>query len=153
MAGREITGKHVFIGFTLFFAVIVGVNAFMAISAVRTFPGLEAKNGYVTSQSFDARESAQLALGWQLQAEVTDEKVLLAFTGPDGAPVRPARIEASIGRPTESADDIAPDFTYAGGRFEAPMRLGPGKWILRLKAHAADGTLFQQRRALIANRE
>ncbi len=148
MKGREITGRHVLIGFVAAFAVIVGVNILLAVSAVRSFPGLEVRNGYVASQSFDARRVAQQALGWDLRAGVRDGTLYLAFTDAAGQPVRPARIEASVGRPTEDMDDMLPALVWTGARFEAPVTLGEGKWILRLRAHAEDGTLFQQRRPL-----
>lgn len=152
MAGREITGKHVLIGFVAAFSVIIGVNLLLAVSALRTFPGLEVRNGYVASQTFDTRKAAQLALGWRLQAGVTDDTLYLAFTDATGQPVRPARIEASIGRPTGDGDDTLPDLAWTGTRFEAPITLGAGKWVLRLKAYSADGTLFQQRRPLPTDR-
>lgn len=152
MAERPITGRHVFVGFTLFFGVIVAVNAFMAVSAISTFPGLEAKNGYASSQSFDTRRGAQQALGWQVAATVRNGRLSLAITDAAGRPVRPARVEASIGRPTEDDDDIVPQLRWAGTRFEAPVTLGAGKWVLWLKARAGDGTPFTQRRALLIER-
>ncbi|MCZ7675020.1 MAG: FixH family protein [Roseovarius sp.] len=150
--GREITGRHVLIGFIAFFGVIIGVNILLAVSAVRSFPGLEVSNGYVASQSFDARRTAQEALGWDLQAGVSGGMLYLAFTDAAGQPVRPARIEASVGRPTEDIDDTEPALVWVGERFEAPVALGKGKWILRLRAYAGDGTLFQQRRPLVIDR-
>jgi len=152
MKGREITGRHVLIGFVAAFGVIVGVNILLAVSAVRSFPGLEVRNGYVASQSFDARRAAQQALGWTLSAGVSGGTLYLAFTDAAGQPVRPARIEASVGRPTEDVDDMLPALVWAGTRFEAPVTLGEGKWILRLRAYAEDGTLFQQRRPLTIDR-
>ena len=152
MAVREITGKHVLIGFVAAFGIIIGVNILLAVSAIRSFPGLEVRNGYIASQSFDTRRTAQQALGWELQAGVTDGTLYLAFTDAAGQPVRPARIEASVGRPTEDADDTLPTLTWAGERFEATVALGKGKWILRLNAYAEDGTLFHQRRELVIDR-
>ena len=151
-ARGELTGKHALILFVGFFGVIFAVNGFMAWSAISTFPGLEANNGYIASQTFNARKAAQLALGWHLRADVEKGVLHIAFTDAAGHPVRPARLEASIGRATESRDDLIPGLKYVDGRFEAPVSLGEGKWILRLKAHAEDGTLFQQRRPLIVER-
>lgn len=152
MAVREITGKHVLIGFVAAFGIIIGVNILLAVSAVRSFPGLEVRNGYIASQSFDTRRAAQEALGWQLHAGVSDGTLYLTFTDAADQPVRPARIEATVGRPTEDADDTLPALTWAGDRFEAPVALGKGKWILRLNAYAEDGTLFHQRRELVIDR-
>jgi len=151
-ARGELTGKHAALIFVGFFGVIFAVNGFMAWSAIHTFPGLEVKNGYIASQTFNARKAAQLALGWQVHADVEKGVLYIAFTDTAGRPVRPASLTVSVGRATESRDDLIPGLTYVDGRFEAPVSLGRGKWILRLKAHAEDGTLFQQRRPLIVER-
>ena len=60
----EIKGWHVALWFSMAFGVIIAVNLTLAFNAVRTFPGLEVKNSYVASQSFDADRAAQNALGW-----------------------------------------------------------------------------------------
>ncbi|HAW45734.1 MAG TPA: nitrogen fixation protein FixH [Roseovarius sp.] len=152
MAERQITGRHVLIGFVAAFSVIIGVNLVLAYSAVRTFPGLEVRNGYIASQTFNERKTAQEALGWILAAEAQDGLLSLRFTDESGRPVRPASVEATVGRATEDHEDISARLTYTGQAFEAPVMLGAGKWILRLRAYSADGTLFQQRREILMDR-
>ena len=49
---KELTGRHVFGIFAVGFGTIIAVNMVLAISAVRTFPGLEVDNSYVASQQF-----------------------------------------------------------------------------------------------------
>ena len=44
-SGRELTGRKVLLIFVIAFGVIIGVNVFMAVNAVRTFPGLEVAFG------------------------------------------------------------------------------------------------------------
>ena len=149
--GREFTGRHMLFITVGFFAVIVGVNLFMAYKAVGTFSGLEVKNGYIASQQFDTNRAAQLALGWNVIAGLEGPEFLrLDFTDPDGKLIAAediASIEATIGRPTERDEDQELVFERAApGYFLAPITpLNPGKWYVRLKANAADGTLFQQR--------
>ena len=152
MAIREITGKHVLLGFVGAFTVIVGVNVYMAYSAVSTFPGLEVENGYIASQTFNERKAEQESLGWHVTAEEDHGTLHLGFADKAGQPVHPARIEATVGRPTEDFEDKVPEFTYNGRTYEAPMQLGQGKWILRLKAYSLDGILFQQRREIVIDR-
>ena len=53
----EIKGWHVLGMFVLGFGVIIAVNATLAVNAVRSFPGLETDNSYVTSQEFQAQRS------------------------------------------------------------------------------------------------
>ncbi|WP_397542514.1 FixH family protein [Roseovarius salis] len=149
MAERKITGKHVLIGFVAAFGVIISVNVFLAVSAVRTFPGLEVKNSYVASQTFDERKAAQEALGWDVRAHHADGVLTLAITDEAGAPVRVAKLDATVGRATHVADDVTPDFRYDGSAYVAPVSLGDGNWNIRMEAIAGDGTLFEQRVVLI----
>lgn len=140
----EIRGKHVLIGFVLAFSVIIGANLTLAVSAVKTFPGLEVENTYVASQSFDRDRDAQLALGWDVHARLDGDQLRLVITR-DGKPVNP-RIETAIfGRATSVAWDQEPDLVFDGSALVARVDAGPGNWNLRLRARAADGTLFQQR--------
>lgn len=144
--GRELTGRHVLIGFVSFFAVVIGVNLFMASKAVGTFPGLETKNSFMVSQTFDAQRDAQAALGWDVAAVLEDGVMAVAFTDAgSGVPVEVAAIDAVVGRPTSVAEDLHPDFTYRQGVFRTPMTLPGGNWDVRLVAWAPDGTEFRRR--------
>ncbi len=141
---RELKGWHVFSGFAAAFGVIIAVNLTLAYNAVRTFPGLEVKNSYVASQSFDADRDAQEALGWDVSADVTHD-VLRLMIWHDGQAVFPTIEAATFGRATSVAADQTPEFRKDADALVAPVMAGPGNWNLRLKARAADGTLFQQR--------
>ena len=144
-AGRQLTGRHVFLITASAFAVIIAVNVTMAVKAVSTFPGLEVKNSYVASQAFEARRDAQEALGWATDAEIRDGRQLVTLTGPDGAPIVPAELTALLGRPTNASEDQTPALAFDGEAFVAPVQAGPGLWTLKLTAVAEDGTLFQKR--------
>jgi nitrogen fixation protein FixH len=145
MAQRELTGRHVLFGFVAFFGVIIAVNIVMAYSAVSTFPGLEVKNGYVASQSFDERRAAQEALGWRARVEVADGELSVAIVDADGRPVQAGKVEALVGRPTSDRDDFIPELTFNGRSYVAPVTLTGGKWILHLKARSLAGEPFEQR--------
>lgn len=145
MSAKPLTGRKFFFIVASAFGVIIAVNMTLAYQAVATFPGLEAKNGFVASQHFQADRAAQLALGWNVKADVSDGMLTLSITDHAGQPVHPAKIEATLGRATHVNDDMTPEFTYAGGVFTAPAEIGPGNWNLRLLAHAEDGTPFRQR--------
>ncbi|GAB1364775.1 FixH family protein [Rhodobacter sp.] len=141
----EITGRQVAVFTVGAFGIIIAVNLLMAYKAVSTFPGLEAQNTFVASQEFDARRAAQEALGWTVSPRHEAGRVELAITDAAGQPVEVGSIEVLIGRPTSARDDVTPEFTYVGGVYQAPIDLGPGLWMLKLQAHAKDGTLFEQR--------
>lgn len=141
---RKITGYHVLFGFMAAFGIIISVNVYLAVSAVRTFPGLEVKNSYVASQTFDASRAAQEALGWTIGADHQDGQLILSITDAYG-PVKVQSLTATLGRATTVADDMSPDFTFDGRAYVAPVDLRDGNWNIRMVAVAPDGTTFQQR--------
>lgn len=139
---KEIKGIHVAAMFVGGFAVIIAVNLLLAVQAVRTFPGLEVKNSYVASQTFETDRAAQEALGWTLSAKVEGETLRLVFEGETG----PETVTARLGRATHTADDRQLTFTWEEGGFVAAVPgLATGGWYLWVEAKAADGTAFRQR--------
>lgn len=141
---REIKGWHVLTGFVLGFGIIISVNLTLAFNAVRSFPGLEVKNSYVASQSFDKQRAAQLALGWDVRAWLQQDQLTLSVQK-DGRAVQPQLEKAVFGRATHVQQDQSPAFSFDGHMFTAPVNAGPGNWNLRLIARAPDGTRFEQR--------
>lgn len=145
MSERQFTGRHAAMVFIAAFGIIIGVNILLAVSAVRTFPGLEVANSYVASQEFDDRRTAQEALGWQVTAETGGGLLTLTITDAGGAPVQAAVLDATVGRATEIKDDFTPAFEFDGAAYVARAELASGNWNIRLKALAEDGTEFTQR--------
>ena len=143
----ELTGKHVLAIVVTAFSVIIGVNVFMAYSAVGTFPGLETKNSYVASQKFDAQRTAQEALGWDVAARIEGETLFLDIKDVNGDAVTVASLYGLLGRATHVNEDQEPAFSQSStGVYTAQVgKLGGGNWNLRMNAVAEDGTSFQQR--------
>lgn len=142
---KELTGRHVALIFVGAFSVIITVNLALAFNAVRTFPGLEVKNSYVASQSFDRDRAEQQSLGWTVTADATDGVVILSVTDDAGAPVEVASLDATLGRATHVKDDMTPAFVYDGARYVAPAELAPGNWNIRMVATDEEGKVFRQR--------
>ena len=140
----RITGWHVLGMFGLGFGIIIAVNLTLAFNAVHSFPGLEVKNSYVASQSFDRDRAQQVALDWDVDAWLDDGQLHLRVAK-DGRAIAPQIEGAVFGRATSVAVDQTPDFVHDGQNFTAPVNAGPGNWNLRVKLRAADGTAFQQR--------
>jgi len=144
----ELTGKHVFAITASAFAVIIGVNVLLAVKAVSTFPGLEVDNSYVASQGFNDRKAAQESLGWTMTPGYQDGRMTLAFRGADGQPVQVNDLQVLVGRTTETTDDTFPAFILQGDLYAADVALHQGKWMVKVTATSADGTLFEQRSEL-----
>ncbi|MCA0044415.1 FixH family protein [Celeribacter litoreus] len=143
---REITGKHVLIWTVSAFAVIIGVNVFMAVQAVKTFPGLETANSYGVSQTFNRDKEAQEALGWAVEAIDDQENLYVYIRDEEGNPVEVAEISGTLGRATTVAQDQDPEFVFNGEAYVAQTGvLDEGNWNFRMVATALDGTAFNQR--------
>ncbi|WP_299841241.1 FixH family protein [uncultured Paracoccus sp.] len=141
---RELKGYHVALIFGSCFAIIITVNLVLATQAIRTFPGLEVKNSYVASQSFDHDRAAQDALGWQVSVTVKDGVLRLGI-GDRSGPVKARIIEAKLGRSTFAGDDRMLEMQQGNGVYVAEVPgLAPGAWRFWLTAEAGDGTLFKQ---------
>ncbi|WP_417720293.1 FixH family protein [Salipiger sp.] len=144
-AERKLTGWHVLAIFTGAFGIIIAVNLTLAWNAVATFPGLEVANSYVASQTFDARRTAQEALGWSVAVTDDDGTLTLAITDQRGYPVQPAGLSVKVGRRTSARDDHAPTMRFDGVGYSAADPLAPGYWNVWVNARAHDGTPFEQR--------
>lgn len=142
---REIKGWHVAAGFVAAFGIIIGVNVLLAVKAVGTFPGLEVKNSYVASQSFDARREAQEALGWTADVKVERGMLHVILTDATGQAVRPADLQAMLGRPTIAREDHQLELTPEAHGFSAPVDLAQGAWLVKLTATGPEGAAFEKR--------
>ncbi len=142
---RTFTGWHMLAIFCGCFAVIISVNLALAYSAVKTFPGLETKNSYIASQSFDARRAEQQSLGWEVYAEARGGLLILSIKDSEGQPVQAGSLDAVLGRATHVQDDRSPDFSFDGRAYVARETLAPGNWNIRMKATSLDGVAFEQR--------
>lgn len=142
---KELTGKKVLMILICAFGTIIAVNVFMAYKAIGTFPGLEVKNSYVASQSFDAERGAQEALGWTVEPTYSEGVLSFVIRDAQGLPAPIAKLEALIGRTTHVRDDQTPEFAYSGGIYSTEIALEPGAWLIHLTAEARDGTPFRQR--------
>jgi len=142
---RKFTGWHALAIFGGCFAVIISVNLTLAYNAVSTFPGVEVKNSYVASQSFDDRRADQESLGWTVRADAKGGLLILSITDAEGRPVQAGSLDAVLGRATHVQDDRAPEFSFDGRAYVARESLKPGNWNIRMKATSLDGIPFEQR--------
>jgi nitrogen fixation protein FixH len=142
--GRELTGRKVLAIFVAGFGIIIGVNVFMAWSAVSTFPGMEVSSSYADSQTFDERRFAQEALGWDASVAIEDDTLILTLVDEGGRPVYPAELDALLTRPTNQLEDqVLMLERGANGVLTAPVEVSEGRWRLRLTGMARDGTEYR----------
>ncbi len=143
---REVTGWTVLGLMVAFFAVVIGVNAFMAHKALSTFGGVETDSSYRAGQTFErdvAMAQAQDARHWQIDAKVTavvNGGALLDVAARDasGAPLAGMVATASFERPTDRRLDRAVAVREdAPGHFHGSADIADGQWdlVIELSRH------------------
>jgi nitrogen fixation protein FixH len=154
----QITGLMV-LGFMIaFFAIIVGVNVFMAHAAISTFGGVETASSYHAGQMFErdvAMAKAQDAQHWQVDAKLTraaDGTTLIDITAHDGAgaPVSGVAASAQFARPTNRRLDRTITVGQTGpGHFVGNTDLAAGQWDLVIELSRQDERLFRSKNRVI----
>jgi nitrogen fixation protein FixH len=155
---HQITGLMV-LGFMIaFFAIIVGVNVFMAHAAISTFGGVETASSYHAGQMFEhdvAMAKAQDAQHWQVDAKLTraaDGTMLIDIAAHDGAgaPVSGVAASAQFARPTDRRLDRTITVRQTGpGRFVGSTDLAAGQWDLVIELSRQDERLFRSKNRVV----
>ena len=146
---REVTGWMVLGLMVAFFAVVIGVNVFMAHAALSTFGGVETESSYRAGQTFEhdvAMAKAQDDQHWQVEAKVTsaaDGNAILDIVARDaaGAPLTGLLATALFARPIDRrldrtvavSEDALPAISTAAPRF----RPASGIWSSSSRATAS----------------
>lgn len=130
------TGWHMLKILVGFFSVVIAVNVYMAHLATSTFTGEVTDNGYVASQNFNrwldaaAREKA---LGWNaVVSRQTDGRLVVTVTGKG---TDQATLSGEAARPLGTGATSIREIAFArgaGGSFVSNVKLGGGRWRLRL---------------------
>ena len=141
---KELTGRKVLMILLGAFGVILAVNMTLLFNAVKTFPGLEVKNSYVSSQTFDGRAIAQRALGWVPEVKYAIGQMNLSIFA-NGAFIFPETISLRVGRPTHGREDAIPVLLRDAIGYWFKIDLGEGKWFIYVSAEDATGEPFEQR--------
>lgn len=140
---KAITGGQVFAIMAAFFAIIIAVNATLAVLAVKSWSGLVVQNGYVASQTFnadlaEARRQAQL--GWQESFGYVDGKLSLILSDAESRPIKKAEVTITVERPSTDREDRQLSLAETvPGRYELAIGLAPGLWDAEALVRTADG--------------
>ncbi|OUS04946.1 hypothetical protein A9Q96_12630 [Rhodobacterales bacterium 52_120_T64] len=141
---KELTGRKVLIILLAAFGTILAVNMTLLYNAVKTFPGLEVKNSYIASQTFDDRAVAQRSLGWAPEVKFANGQMNLSIFA-NGEFIFPKVIDVRVGRPTHGREDVTPVLLRDTIGYWFNIDLGVGKWFVYVNAEDVDGEPFAQR--------
>ncbi|RYF95788.1 MAG: ferredoxin [Caulobacteraceae bacterium] len=153
-AGFRITGWHVLIGVTLFFAIVIAVDVLFMVKAYQTFSGQIVKNPYEAGLAWNQHlldEKHQVALGWSVDAGLQgDGGLVVTVNDRTGAPVEGLKANATLERPaTEQGRVMVRLDERAPGVYEGRPVLAPGAWDLSAVLEGPAGP-FQAERRIIA---
>lgn len=141
---RPLTGRKVLAIAVAAFGTIIAANLTLAYSAVQSFPGIEVKNGYIASQSFERDRAAQVLLGWNTEASYEKGMLNVIVRDRDGAAAPLQDTVIHLGRPTTAARvlEMAPATDGAG--WLASVSLAPGPWRIDILGVTPKGDRFRQ---------
>ncbi len=155
---RQLTGRMVLAMIVAFFAVIIGVNGFMAHEALSTFRGVDADSAYRAGQLFGhevAMAKAQDAEHWQVDAKVTaaaDGTAVLDVVARDafGTPLHGMTTTAVFARPTDRHLDRTVIISEDGaGHYHGAAAIEPGQWDLILELSRQGDRLFRSKNRVV----
>lgn len=108
-----LTGRGVLLWLAGFFGIIIAVNVWFIVAAVRTFSGEDEQKPYLQGVEYNqtlARRAAQRALNWQ--ATVTSARVngktvrvTISLRQADGTPVSRLSLQGELRHPSDEGRD------------------------------------------------
>ncbi len=145
---RELKGWHVLIMFLVFFGVMLGVNIYMVVQAIRTFPGEVNTRPYEAGLAYNRTLKAmatERALGWRAKVEViassaAGTRIVVRWRDASAKPLVGAMVKGKIVRPATEAQNHDLVFTETEpGVYAVLVKATPGAWDLSVTATDARG--------------
>jgi nitrogen fixation protein FixH len=141
-AARETTWRWFPRGLIGALVVVALVNGYMVWTALHTFPGQAGEDGFDLSNGYNrilVGSARQAALGWTIRAEADAAgHPALRVTGPNGAMLSGATIEARAERPLGPRMPTTLTLQPDGDRMIASETLAPGQWALFVQVRRGD---------------
>jgi nitrogen fixation protein FixH len=132
-------------------AIVVAVNATMAVLAHRSAPGLAVQGSFATSNAYgtiQAEARRQIGLGWSLDVAVRDGRVEVRLADARGAALPGAAVQAIATRPVANYAPIDLGMGEStAGLFRSDIALpGQGQWDVLFVATSHGRTFRHTRR-------
>jgi nitrogen fixation protein FixH len=156
---RPLSGWTVLIWLAAFFAVVIGVNAFMAKLAIDTMPGTEVDSAYQAGNAYNAQISAardQDARRWRVHGTIrhsADGRAVIEVEARDreGVPLKDLTFSAQLERPIDRRADRSLLLMErdAGVYSGEAVNVASGQWDLVLKADSGSQRVFLSRHRVL----
>lgn len=140
---KTLKGWHVLLIMLGFFGIMFAVNGVFLYHAITSFPGEHVKKSYVQGLNYNdtlAARAAQAELGWQVEAGLQDEALIVRLHDADDQPLSNLSVIGELRRSATTAADQAIVFQLSDtGEYRAdPPALEPGQWELHINVYDAD---------------
>lgn len=150
----RITGWHVLAAFTLFFGVVIAVNAAFITVAYRTHPGEVSVTPYEDGIAYNkalAQKRFQEALGWSMTAGVGQSgRIEVDVKAANGQPLRGLAVSAVLQRPATEDGRLTLRMTETRpGHYVALEGQPGGAWDVDVDARDHAGRLFHAERRIV----
>jgi nitrogen fixation protein FixH len=153
-------GWHALAMFVGFFGIVAAANAVMLTAALRTMPGLDARNGYDPSQRYNAEirtAQEQAERGWRAEAQLSLSEgaavLVVKLSDREGLPLSGLHAQAVLRHPSDSRRDRSITLTSAAdGRYAARLpETTPGAWdlVIEVKREAGAAPSFASRQRVV----
>jgi len=131
---KELTGRHVLFILLAFFGVMLSVNIYFTVMAVKSFSGEDVprsyRQGLEYNQTIEAR-NRQDALGWTVTANAANDRVLVQIHDRQGNAVSGLDLDGKLRHPATLSNDQTLNFQeIEPGLYEAAIMGLAGKWSL-----------------------
>lgn len=155
----ELTGRKVLVIFALFFGTIASADAFLIVSALRSWSGAETTSAYKAGQLYNreiALARAQSSRGWAVEPRAErgpDGTALIRVEARDdaGRPLSGYELRVSLQRPTDRRADRSASLveTEAGSYAATVPDLAPGQWDLVVDMLQAEERSYRRRARVV----
>lgn len=141
---KELTGRHVLLMLLAFFGVMLAVNAYFTVAAVKTFRGEDVKRSYRQGLDYNQtlqQRAQQSELGWEVAANTNvladgTVDIILDFKNIDNRGIGSLVITGQLSHRVDSRFDQNITFQpIGGGRYKARKKDLEGPYILKALAN------------------
>ena len=144
---KELTGRHVLFILLVFFGVMIAVNAYFTIVAVKTFRGEDVPQSYRQGLEYNQTIAARLVqenMGWSARVNMMEQgdgsqRLILQIEDKMAEGIGGALISAVLRHPVDSAKDRILTFKdTSAGRYSADLGNISGQWALNATVNRDD---------------
>ena len=147
------TGWHMLALMLGFFGIIIGVNVYLSVVAIRSWTGLVVEASNASGRDYNEkvkRTEEQAALGWSGEVRYEAGSIRFSLLDRDGAPLKVPGVTAEITRPLGDREDkTIPLAPLADGSFAAAVALTPGIWNVVATAAETPHGAYERRDQIV----